>query len=148
MRFFHTVTQKVDRMNDSGNSLSKRILVAEDDPITQILMILQLQRLGFEADLANNGREAVTAATTRAYDLVLMDCLMPEMDGFEATTMIRQHEAGTGVHVPIVGFTASVLDNALEKCIAAGMDDVLFKSGSIEALRTMIERWLGPASTG
>ena len=130
-------------MRDSGNNHAKRILVVEDDPMTQKVTLLQLRHLGFEPNLANNGREAVAAATTKPYDLILMDCMMPEMDGFEATARIRRHEAVTGVHVPIVAFTASNVDDAHEKCIAAGMDDILPKRGNLQELRAVIEQWIG-----
>jgi len=125
------------------------VLVAEDNPVNQKLILLQLRSLGFRADAVNNGAEAVAALAARTYTLVLMDCQMPEMDGFQATAAIRAAEGGEGVHhrqrLPIIAITANAMPGDRERCLAVGMDDYLTKPLLIEQLRSVIERWL-PAS--
>jgi CheY-like chemotaxis protein/HPt (histidine-containing phosphotransfer) domain-containing protein len=106
-----------------------------------------LTRWGHQVDVAANGREAVAAAARVAYDLVLMDCQMPEMDGFEATRAIRRSLAG-GARLPIIALTAEVMARAREECLVAGMDDYLPKPVSVDALHAMLERWLGPSRGG
>ena len=124
------------------------ILVAEDDPITQKLTLLQLESLGYRAEAVGNGCEAVAAATARPYTLVLMDCQMPRMDGWAAAAAIRQTErsrvSGGYRRLPIVAVTANSSQNAREGCLAAGMDDYLLKPFDIDQLRQVVERWLHP----
>jgi PAS domain S-box-containing protein len=128
------------------------ILLAEDNAANQKLTQLQLQKLGCAAQTVGNGSEAVLAvqefaAAGKSYDLVLMDCQMPEMDGFEATRAIRAFEQAHGAHVPIVAMTANALQGDREKCIQAGMDDYLTKPVVMGALRTILARWLGAADS-
>ncbi|MCU1347236.1 MAG: domain S-box protein [Acidobacteria bacterium] len=120
-----------------------RLLVAEDNPVNQRLAVMQLERLGFHADTVSNGRQAVAAAARTAYDLILMDCHMPEVDGYEATRLIRMHE-GTARHTPIVAVTANALAGDRERCLAAGMDDYLAKPVLELDLARMLERWIAP----
>jgi signal transduction histidine kinase/CheY-like chemotaxis protein len=123
-----------------------RVLVAEDNPVNQLVTVRMLERHGCHADVAANGREAVEALRRVAYDLILMDCEMPEMDGFDATGAIRASEAGTSRHVPIVAVTANTLRGTRERCLAAGMDDYLSKPVTTETLDAMLVRWLGPVA--
>jgi signal transduction histidine kinase/DNA-binding response OmpR family regulator len=122
-----------------GRSL--RILVAEDNAVNQIVVTRMLEKSGHRVDLAANGREAVEALARASYDLVLMDCQMPEMDGLAASRAIRAEEAGTGRHVPIVALTATATAGDREQCLAAGMDDYLVKPITSTALRAALSRW-------
>ncbi len=120
----------------------KLVLLVEDNKIMQQLAVKQLKRLGLIVHVAGNGREAIEAFNKRAYSLILMDCQMPEMDGFETTLAIRREEAPTGAHVPIIAMTASAMEGDRENCIAAGMDDYLSKPVSFNQLVDMIKKWL------
>jgi CheY-like chemotaxis protein len=106
---------------------SRKILLAEDNPVNQVVAARLLEKLGHKVTVAANGREAVAAVEREAFDLVLMDVQMPEMDGFEATATIRQAEAGSGRHLPIFALTARTMKGDAERCRAAGMDGYLSK---------------------
>jgi CheY-like chemotaxis protein len=124
---------------------ANRILVAEDNPVNQKLALLQLQALDYPADVVPNGQAAVAAMAAQCYTLVLMDCHMPEMDGFAATTTIRAEETrGGGGRVPIIAMTANAMEGDRDRCLQAGMDDHLAKPVKVEALRGLIARWLPP----
>jgi signal transduction histidine kinase/ligand-binding sensor domain-containing protein/CheY-like chemotaxis protein len=118
-----------------------RLLLAEDNPINQKVALHLLSRLGYTVDLAQNGAEAVEMVQRRTYDLVLMDCQMPVMDGFQATKAIRQLAQPLS-RITIVAVTANALAGEREKCIAAGMDDYVPKPVSKEALDQALARWL------
>ena len=122
----------------AGKILPMRVLVAEDNPVNQKLIDLLLRKDGHTVTLAWNGREAVDVLKRASMDLVLMDVQMPEMDGLEATRLIRATEEGTGERVPIVAITANALDGAREKCIEAGMDDYLTKPLRLADLRRVV----------
>jgi len=122
-----------------------RILVADDERVNQRVAVIQLQKLGHRADVVSTGRQAVDAVTRDRYDLVLMDCNMPDMDGFTATRAIRQAEL-PATRVAIVAMTASALSDDRARCLAAGMDDYLTKPLRQEALRDLLARWLGSAA--
>ena len=101
------------------------VLLAEDTPLNQMVAIRMLTKLGHRVEIAGNGAEAVAAVARGRFDVVLMDCLMPEVDGYEATTRIRAAERGG--RLPIVALTASATIEDRERCLAAGMDDFISK---------------------
>jgi CheY-like chemotaxis protein len=121
---------------------AERILLAEDNEINTFLALKQLQRIGFVVSAVNNGLQAVEAVKREHFDLVFMDCHMPEMDGFAATREIRQMEAGGTRHLPIVAMTADARTEDHQNCLRAGMDDYVSKPTSLEDLRTVLDRWL------
>jgi two-component system sensor histidine kinase/response regulator len=120
------------------------ILLAEDSLVNQKLAVGLLERQGHRVDVANNGREAISAVDRQKYDVILMDIQMPTMDGMEATAVIRSHEATRGGHVRIVAMTAHAMKGDREACLAAGMDGYVTKpiraAALVEAIREVIER--------
>jgi signal transduction histidine kinase/ligand-binding sensor domain-containing protein/CheY-like chemotaxis protein len=119
------------------------VLLAEDNPISQKVAMKMLQRLGCHVDVAATGSATVDMFERRRYDLILMDCQMPEMDGYEATRAIRAREEGSA-RVPVIALTASALPGDRHKCMEAGMDDYLPKPIDREMLRQALDRWLPP----
>jgi two-component system, sensor histidine kinase and response regulator len=118
-----------------------RVLVVEDNVLNQVVAVGMLNRLGCDADVVDNGRDAVAAATRGAYGVVLMDCRLPGLDGYRATAEIRRREAA-GRHVPIVAMTASASQEDRERCLAAGMDDHVAKPVLVGDLDAVLARWL------
>ncbi|HYN15323.1 MAG TPA: response regulator [Terriglobales bacterium] len=117
-----------------------RILVAEDNPVNQALILRMLEKEGHRASLARNGREAVALVATGRFDAVFMDVQMPEMDGFAATAAIRQREQVLGGHLPIIAMTAYALKGDRERCLDAGMDGYIPKPVSIAAIQAELQK--------
>ncbi|MGB3268202.1 MAG: PAS domain S-box protein, partial [Microcoleus sp.] len=133
---------------DNQKLANLKILLVEDTPINQKVGLNQLKVLGCAADVANNGAEALSMLALKKYDIVLMDCQMPVLDGYEATRELRRLEsagaAGSGgldIHTVVVAMTANALKGDREKCLAAGMDDYISKPISIEKLKSVLENW-------
>jgi CheY-like chemotaxis protein len=119
-----------------------RILVVEDNPVNQALARRLLAKRGHRVTTAGNGRKALLALEGRAFDLILMDVQMPEMDGLEATGEIRDRERTTGVHVPIIAMTAHAMKGDEDLCLQAGMDAYVTKPIRAEELFRTIDRFL------
>jgi two-component system, sensor histidine kinase and response regulator len=127
---------------------SIRALVAEDNVVNQRLIKRVLEKLGCRVDLACNGYEAVAMARALQYDIVLMDCSMPEMDGYQATAELRSSQPAGQHRLPIVALTAHAMPEDRAKCLAAGMDDYLSKPVDTGLVREVLDRWVQPAGTG
>nr|WP_321454137.1 response regulator [uncultured Carboxylicivirga sp.] len=112
-------------MEKLQNPLS--VLLVEDNVLNQKLIFLNLSKYGFIIDIANNGQEALNKLDSNEYDLILMDLMMPIMDGLETTVAIRDKEKTTKEHMPIIGLTANTYDADREKCLAHGMDEYMAK---------------------
>jgi two-component system sensor histidine kinase/response regulator len=126
---------------NENRSSSTRILLAEDNPINQKVAVKLLQKINYSVDVVENGRQAVEAVQKQKYSAVFMDVQMPEMDGFEATRLIREQEAGTR-HIPIVAMTAHAMKGDRERCLEAGMDDYLPKPIDPQELHAMLDKWI------
>ena len=118
-----------------------RILVVEDNAANLKVAVRMVERLGYRADVAATGAEAVAMLDRADYEAVLMDCQMPEMDGYEATRLVRAAEPG-GRRVPIIAMTAAALSGDRERCLAAGMDDYISKPVKLHVVAAVLERWL------
>ena len=136
-------------LSESQAGPKPRLLLAEDNPVNQKVACKMLEKLGYRVDVAGNGQEAVAAHERSRYPLILMDCQMPEVDGFEATALIRKME-GRSAHTPIVAMTANAMQGDRERCLAAGMDDYIAKPVRPKDLQTILDTWLGNtgAATG
>jgi CheY-like chemotaxis protein len=164
---------KIRRLDEGSNTAAPRqtclrVLVVEDNLVNQKLAVRLLDKMGYQADVVRNGRAALDALARFPYALVLMDCQMPEMDGFEATAEIRRHEAPVPVvssqlpgggnspvearlttdnrllttsHIPIVAMTANAMPGDRQRCLEAGMDDYITKPIKPDVLREVLERW-------
>jgi CheY-like chemotaxis protein/anti-sigma regulatory factor (Ser/Thr protein kinase) len=126
--------------NVAGAVRALRVLVAEDNMVNQKVALKMLTKLGCRADVVANGQEAVDALRTVPYDLVFMDCNMPDVDGFTATEMIRKMEAN-GKHTVVIAMTANALKGDRDRCLAAGMDDYVSKPVSQKALEDIVNEW-------
>ena len=117
-----------------------RVLLAEDNETNQKLALASLVKLGCQVEIVATGREAVARALAGQFDLILMDCWMPELDGYGATAEIRQRHH-TAQRVPIIAVTANAMEGDREKCLAAGMDDYITKPVRLTALKVILARW-------
>lgn len=131
------------------------VLVVEDDIVNQMVMVRMLEKLGMRADIAITGASAIEAWKRNPYDLILMDCRMPEMDGYAATRAIRDLERERGTrHTPVVAVTANAMQGDRKECLDAGMDDYISKPFGLEQFRELLARWIsstpspGPAAEG
>ena len=122
-----------------------RVLVVEDHAVNRLLATRLLKKLGCDVEIAENGRIACDRTAHESYDLVFMDCQMPEMDGFEATRVIRNRDAATGRHLPIVALTANAMSEDRERCLDAGMDDFIPKPCSVADFERALSRWCDQA---
>ncbi len=136
--------------SSSGNKrviapIDADVLLVEDHEVNMKIATVALGKLGARVSIADNGRVALTMVLKHRYDLVLMDCQMPEMDGYEATQAIRAHERRTATpRLPIIAMTANVMPGSRARCLAAGMDDYLGKPFKIQQLEEKIRQWLNP----
>lgn len=122
----------------------KLILVVEDSPTNQKVTVLQLKQLGYAAIVAKDGSEAIEAVKKGTFDIILMDCQMPGMDGFQATRHVREIEAEANrTRTPIIGLTAQAMEGDRERCLASGMDDYVSKPATIDKLKLALEKWSG-----
>lgn len=137
-----TVSQQGDALLPFAG---RRLLVADDNPVNQHIALRMLEKLGCKADVAANGLEAVDMHADAGYDLILMDCEMPEMDGFQATVRIREAE-GASRRTPVIALTACTGQGEREQCLEAGMDDFLSKPIRPRVLKDMLGRWLPQAT--
>ena len=130
--------------SNEGLQLNARILLVEDNPVNQMVAQKMLERIGLKATLANNGVEALHCLDEQSFDLVLMDCQMPEMDGFDATREIRKLEFKTPqqMRLPIIAMTANVMSGDRERCLETGMDDYIGKPVQRDQLATVLRKWL------
>jgi len=123
-----------------------KILVVEDNTVNQKVAVAMIESLGYGAEAVGNGLEAVEACSRQTYEAILMDCQMPQMDGFKATAFIRQREGGSH-RTPIIALTASVTAEDRQRCLAAGMDDYLSKPVPREALASALRKWIATPGT-
>ena len=126
-------------------TLRAKVLVAEDNTVNQKVAVQMLEKLGCRVDVVTNGQEVIEALERLAYDVVLMDCQMPEMDGYSATRIIREREVHTGAHIPIIAMTAHAMTGDRERCLQAGMDDYVSKPVKSEVLLEVLQKWASPA---
>ena len=141
-------TLVTDAIMDAESKRSKKILVVEDNEINQQVATAILEKLGFSCELASDGSEAIDMLSDKPYDLVLMDCQMPGMDGYETTSFIRSGRAGIiNTHVIIIAMTANVLAGDKKKCIDAGMNDYIGKPVQPNQLLEKLEKWLSNSGT-
>jgi len=129
----------------SPDSASARVLLVEDNAVNQLVALGQLRRLGHDCVVASRGTEAIDAIRDGVFDIVLMDCQIPDMDGYEATRRIRQMGGAAG-RTPVIAITAHALTGEREKCLNAGMNDYLAKPVSLEQLGAVIRLWASKPS--
>jgi two-component system, sensor histidine kinase and response regulator len=136
------VVEESEPLASDGPWAGTQVLLVEDSPVNLEVAVRMLENVGCTVDTAGNGREAVEKHAARPFDVIFMDCQMPEMDGFEATTAIRAREAGGGRRTPIIALTANAIAGDRDLCLNAGMDDYLSKPFTGSQLSAMLERVL------
>jgi len=136
-----------DILEPSPNITGARVLIAEDNMINQVVALGQLKKLGCHADAVANGTEVINALRSFSYDLILMDCQMPELDGYETSRLIRRDSTTSFHKIPIVAMTANAILGDKERCLEAGMNDYISKPVKINDLASTLERWLGPVNS-
>ena len=127
-------------------SVRGRVLVVEDNAVNQLVAVAMLRKLGYRVDVAANGFEALDALTRTVYVAVLMDCMMPEMDGYEATAAIRRRPGADG-STPIIAVTADITKGERERCLDVGMDDYIAKPFTIDEVDAVLTRCIGGRRT-
>ena len=142
----HSLNEAHAQLTPPSRSRIGTILIAEDNEVNQKVLKRQMEELGYCTEIVSNGRQAVAALQLRSFDLVLMDCQMPEMDGFAATEEIRRRE-GTLRHTPVIALTAHAMLGDRERCLAAGMDDYLPKPVRVRDLSRMLSHWYNLSHT-
>jgi len=140
-----TIRRPVRALHGPAKEELGRLLLAEDNPINQKVAVAMLSSAGYRVDTVCNGAEAVQAVAVHPYDVILMDCQMPELNGYEATAAIRASE-GTGRHTPIIAMTAGARQEDRERCFAEGMDSYLPKPVNKDALLALVGRYVGSGS--
>jgi signal transduction histidine kinase/CheY-like chemotaxis protein/HPt (histidine-containing phosphotransfer) domain-containing protein len=135
------------RAQAASGQRGERILLAEDNAINQLVIQRQLRHLGFDAEVAADGKEALRRLGEEKFDLLMTDCHMPGMDGFELAEAIRKRERESGARLPIVAITANALRGDAERCLAVGMDDFLSKPVALHKMSETLEKWLGARET-
>jgi len=118
------------------------VLVVEDSPVNRVVAVSVLERCGYHVHVVNDGREALQALSSQRYDAVLMDCQMPDVDGYQATEELRRRERGSSYHTPVIAMTAHAMVGDRERCLAAGMDDYVSKPVRSQVLAEILERWI------
>jgi CheY-like chemotaxis protein len=139
-------TVLVTRQANGLSPTPRKILLVEDVAVNQMLAVRILEKAGHRVVVAENGREGLAVLATQPFDVVLMDVQMPEMDGFEAATTIRERERASGTHVPIIAMTAYAMTGDRERCLAAGMDGYISKPIRARELLNAVEKdWTQPS---
>ncbi len=139
----HLITSdNISEINESIDLSNLQILVAEDNVVNQKITMTYLSRLGYQADLAVNGKQVLELTAIKDYDLILMDCQMPILDGYTATQAIRQLENQSSRHTVIIAMTANAFKEDRDRCLAAGMDDYLTKPVRKEQIKKVITHWM------
>jgi CheY-like chemotaxis protein len=121
-----------------------KILLVEDDPTNELVLRAILHKLGYQVDVATTGKQALTQVIRLNYDLILMDCWLPDIDGWQVTQLLRQYEQEHRRHTVVIALTALVTEYDRDKCFEAGMDGYLSKPVKLKDLSKTLEYWLNP----